>query len=109
MDKPNISRRETFRLARFGALLAVGLGAAENGTAGALQKGVLDTSIVKGDVGGVLIKWYGVNANGYDLLKTTSLKSVSQKTLVAGGVQFSLKLSKGGVTLTNISDVMQKI
>ena len=109
MDKPNISRRETFRLARFGALLAAGLGVAENSSAAEPQKGRFDNVMIKGESGGVLMKLYEIKQNGYALLKTTEIKGVMYKEIAAGGTQFTIKLQKEGVTLATISDVMQKV
>ena len=109
MDKPNITRRETFRLARFGVLLAAGLGVAENSSAAEPQKGRFDQVLIKGEAGGVLMKLYAVNQNSYALLKTTEIRGVMFKHISAGGVEFTMKWMKNGVTLANISDVMQKI
>lgn len=109
MDKPNITRRETFRLARFGVLLAAGLGVAENSSAAELQKGRFDQLIIKGESGGVLMKLYEVKLGNYALLKTTEIKGVTYKELSAGGTEFTIKFMKHGVTLANISDVMQKV
>jgi hypothetical protein len=106
MDNSDISRRETFRLARFGALLAVGLGVTENGSA-KTQKGTLDAHIIKGSPGNVMVKLYKIDQQGYELLKTVEVKTISWDKLA--GSKFTISFIKGGTTLATLSDVMQKV
>ncbi|MHB8635220.1 MAG: hypothetical protein ACYC96_01975 [Fimbriimonadaceae bacterium] len=108
MDKSDISRRETFRLARFGVLLAAGLGVVERSSADAPQKGLFDQRMIKGEAGALVMKLYKPQGEGFELLKTTYLKGITFKQLSQSGTQFTLKFWRGGTTLVTISDVMMK-
>lgn len=106
MDNSEISRRETLRLARFGVLLAAGLGVIESAPAAQYLKGRYDTRIIKGTPGDMLLKFYSVEPDGdYSLLKTTELKSRQLKLDFAS---FEIKFWRGNMPLTTVSDVMQK-
>ena len=108
MDKPDISRRETFRLARFGVLLAVGLGVAENSSAEDPQRGRLDQLMIKGEAGDLMIKLYKVEPNGFEFLKTTVVNAKTMKAMGWDQTQFTIKFWRGNNTLATISDVIKK-
>ena len=81
MDQKEISRRETLSLAKFGLLLAAGLGVVETDKATQIKGGTqfkLDT-----EVGGFSVKLFKFDGANFTLLKTMNLPAVQAKQVLA--------------------------